>query len=164
MVGAPDIAVAVPAVAEIERLDLLRIALVERAVIVGADAGEAHADHQPEEFPVVVGEVAGVPAPEIVGDLRAGAGVERLPELVGHEAQGKADRRQLDQPLVNLARPAPEFRMIGIAAIGETARDRSPIDPVGAARLRRSQPPEQASIALHVRRRLVEMGSGRGEA
>jgi len=55
MVDPANIAVAVPAVAEIEALKLLEILLGQAPVEIGADAVERDVDEDAEEFPVVIG-------------------------------------------------------------------------------------------------------------
>ncbi len=118
-----DVAVAVPAAAERERLEFAQIPLGDGAVEVDADPLEAEIDHHPEEFPIVVGKSVRPRLEEIGRDIAPGARfVERFPQMFGHKAQRKADRRELDHALVAIADLSPIFGMVRIGAVREAAR------------------------------------------
>ena len=84
--------------------------------------------------------------------------------MLGHEAQGKADRGQFDHSLIPVGNLAPIFRVLGIRSVCESFRVERPMGEVSAARGIGGQAPERAGKSLQIRRREIEMRRGRAKA
>ena len=159
VVDAADVSVAIPAVADIEAFELLKILPRQAAVEIGTETIERDIDEDPEEFPIVVGIVELPGMLEIGDDIAAGARIERLPDLFRHQRQGKTERRKLDHPLIAAIDRSPIFGMGRICAVCETFGKTMPVGEVAVAGAKRRQSPERAGEPFQIGRRPVEMGA-----
>ncbi len=164
VVDAADIAVTVPAVANVETFEFLKILLGQTAIEIGAEAVESDIDEDPEEFPVVVSIVELPDMLEIGDDIVARALVERLPDLVRHQRQGKTEGGELHHALVAGIDRAPIFGMGRITAIRKPFGKAVPVIESVLAGAERCKTPERTSETFKISSGPVEMSAGAIEA
>ncbi|GAV33317.1 hypothetical protein ROTAS13_00972 [Roseomonas sp. TAS13] len=149
--------VAVPAVAEVEFLDPCQVPVAGSLVDRQADALHAQPRHDRKEVPVVVGHGDALHAAEPGGEVALRGFRQRLPQMLGHQGQGEAQRRHLHRALVVVGDGLPVFRMRGVAAARQPLPEQGPAVEIAAARREGREAPERAGIALEPFGLAVEM-------
>jgi hypothetical protein len=144
--------VGIPAVAQVEFLELVKGRPHILRLGRGADPGEAEIHQDAEELPVVRPERGFLHLAQPRHEVALRGGRERLPHFLRHDGEGEAERRHLDVHLPRVALiPPPELRVRRVRSVCEPVLKEIPAVEFPAARRQRSETPERPREPLEFR-------------